>query len=129
MIVLQETTPSFLESCVRSPGTPMSATVFRSTFLVRSALAIHVSPRLYDRHHRLPPSHTMLGLWGDSRNGVFQLKRYASLGPAFSTLGAPPRPPNAPAACCGGVTACSSPPAPGAPVAPATPRPAAAPVA
>src|SRR4051794_16397363 len=104
MIVLYETTPSFLESCVRSPGMPISETVFRSMFLVRSALATQVSPRLYDLNSRLPPSQTMLGLWGDRMNGVFQLKRYASLGPAFKTFGGPPRPPNAPAACCGGVT-------------------------
>src|SRR3954466_11630701 len=75
MIVLYETTPSFLESWVRSPGTPISATVFRSMFLVRSALATHVSPRLYDLNSRLPPSQTMLGLCGDRMNGVFQLKR------------------------------------------------------
>src|SRR4029079_12897400 len=41
MIVLYETTPSFLDNCVRSPGTPIIATVFRSMFFVRSALAIH----------------------------------------------------------------------------------------
>ena len=54
----------------------MIATVLRSICLVRSALAIHVSPRLYDLNSRLPPSQTMLGLCGESWNGVFQLKRY-----------------------------------------------------
>jgi hypothetical protein len=105
MIVLYETTPSFFESCVRSPGTPIIATLLRSMFSSDPALATHVSPRLYDLNSLLPPSQTMLGLCGDSMNGVFQLNRYASVGPAFNTLGGPPRPPNAPAACCGGVTA------------------------
>src|SRR5512132_1556045 len=82
-------------------------------FFVRSGLAIHVSPRLYDLNRRLPPSHTMLGLCGDSMNGVFQLNRYASVGPALSTLGGPPRPPPPGAACCCGVTA-AAPAAPGA---------------
>ncbi len=76
MIVLYATTPSFFESCVLSPGAPMSETLVRSICLVRSALATQVSPRLYDLNNRLPPSHTMLGLCGESTCGVFQLKRY-----------------------------------------------------
>ena len=74
-IVPYETTPSFFDSCVRLPGAPISATVFRSMLFVRSALAIHVSPRLYDLNSRLPPSQMMLGLCGESWNGVFQLNR------------------------------------------------------
>src|SRR5262245_52921386 len=78
MIVLYETTPSFLESCMRSPGTPISVTLLRSICFVRSGLATHVSPRLYDLNSRLPPSHTMLGLCGDNTTGVFQLNRSGS---------------------------------------------------
>jgi hypothetical protein len=76
MTVPYDTTPSFFDSCVRSPGTPIIVTVLRSTCLVRSGLAIHVSPRLYDLNSRLPPSHTTLGLCGERTTGVFQLKRY-----------------------------------------------------
>src|SRR5262245_35979840 len=76
MIVLYDTTPSFFESCVRSPATPNIAPVLRSTCLVRSALATHVSPWLYDLNKRLPPSHTIFGLCGERMTGVFQLKRY-----------------------------------------------------
>ena len=75
-MVLYDATPSFFDSCVRSPGSPMSVTLLRSTCFVRSALAIQVSPRLYDLNSRLPPSQTMLGLCGDRITGVFQLKRY-----------------------------------------------------
>ena len=76
MMVLYDVTPSFFESWVRSPGAPISDTLLRSTCFVRSALAIQVSPRLYDLNNRLPPNQTMLGLCGDSMYGVFQLKRY-----------------------------------------------------
>src|SRR5438034_6866310 len=76
MIVLYDVTPSFFESCVRSPGTPISDTVLRSICLVRSALATHVSPWLYDLKRRLPPNHTIFGLCGDRITGVFQLNRY-----------------------------------------------------
>src|SRR3954452_14521630 len=45
MIVLYDTTPSFFESWVTVPGTPIIATVLRSTFFVRaSVLATQVSP-------------------------------------------------------------------------------------
>src|SRR5205823_6006052 len=40
-MVLYVVTPSFFDSCVRSPGTPMSATLLRSICFVRSALANH----------------------------------------------------------------------------------------
>src|ERR1041384_8424806 len=75
MIVLNPTTPSFLLIWFCVPGTPITAISQRSICFVRSPLAIHVSPRLYDLNNRLPPSHTMLGLCGESRMGVFQLKR------------------------------------------------------
>src|SRR5437762_10401669 len=75
-IVLYDVTPSFLESCVRSPGTPISVTVLRSICFVRSALATHVSPWLYDLNNRLPPIQMIFGLCGDITTGVFQLKRY-----------------------------------------------------
>ena len=87
-----------VDSMVRFPGTPIIVTVLRSNFFVRSALAVHVSPRFSDLKSRLPPSHTMLGLCGDSMKGVFQLNRYASsLSVEFSTFGVPPRPPPPPA--------------------------------
>src|ERR1019366_766669 len=97
MIVLYETTPSFFESCDLSPGAPIRLILQRSTCLVRSTLATYVSPRLYDLKRRLPPYHTMLGLWGESMYGVFQLNRYWSPGWAFTTFDAlPPRPPPPP---------------------------------
>src|SRR3954453_4057577 len=74
-MVLYDTTPSFFESCVTVPGAPIIATVLRSIFFVRSSLATHVSPWLYDLNSRLPPSHTIFGLCGDMMTGVFQLKR------------------------------------------------------
>src|SRR5215831_9562401 len=59
MIVLYETTPSFLESCVTLPAMPIMGTRLRSTFFVRSSLlATHVSPWLYDLNRRLPPRYT-----------------------------------------------------------------------
>src|SRR5439155_766142 len=96
---LYDVTPSFFESWVRSPGAPISDTLLRSTCFVRSALAIQVSPRLYDLNNRLPPNQTMLGLCGDRTTGVFQLKRYRSPGSPFRTFGGPPRPPNPPGCC------------------------------
>ena len=75
-MVLYDTTPSFFDSCVRSPGTPITETVLRSICFVRSPLATHVSPWLNDLNSRFPPSHTIFGLCGDMITGVFQLKRY-----------------------------------------------------
>src|SRR5258705_13915825 len=66
MIVLYDTTPSFFDSCVRFPGTSITATVLRSIFFVRSsALATHVSPWLYDLNRRLPPRYRIFGVCGD----------------------------------------------------------------
>src|SRR4051812_37567974 len=78
---------------------PSIGTLLRSIFLVRSSLAIQESPRFSDLNSRLPPSQTMLGLCGESMNGVFQLNRYCSGAVALRTLGGPPRPP---ANCAGG---------------------------
>ena len=76
MIVPYDVTPSFFDSIVRSPAMPINGRVFRSICLVRSSLAIHVSPRFEDRNKRLPPSQMLFGSCGESMNGVFQLKRY-----------------------------------------------------
>src|SRR5580704_179847 len=74
----------------------MTVTLHRSTCLVRSALSTHVSPRLYDLNSRLPPYHRMFGSCGESMNGVFQLKRYASPGCELITLPWPPPAPPPP---------------------------------
>src|SRR6185436_5383947 len=99
MIVLNDVTPSFFESCAAFPAAPITATLQRSTCFVRSALAVHASPRLSDRNRRSPPIQIVLELCGDKRIGVFQLKRYVSPARAFTTFGtagAPPRPPPPP---------------------------------
>src|SRR6476619_4946571 len=99
MIVLNEVTPSFFESCAVFPGAPITATLQRSTCFVRSALAVQASPRLSDRNRRSPPIQIVLELCGDKRIGVFQLKRYVSPARALTTFGvtaAPPRPPPPP---------------------------------
>src|SRR5688572_593941 len=83
MIVLNDDIPSFLESCEVVPAAPMTVILHRSSERVRSALAIHKSPWFPERNRRLPPIHMVLGLCGDRRIGVFQLKRYASPGCAF----------------------------------------------
>src|SRR6185436_3833718 len=99
MIVLNAVTPSFFESCAVVPAAPITVTLQRSTCFVRSALATQRSPWLSERKRRLPPIQIVLGLCGDSRIGVFQLKRYASPARALTTFGAaaaPPRPPPPP---------------------------------
>src|SRR5687767_11582145 len=96
VIVLNAVTPSCLDNMVRSPGTPMISILERSICFVTSALAVHEFPRSVDLNSRLPPSHTVLGLCGESMNGVFQLNRYTSPGCAFVTLGCPPPPPPPP---------------------------------
>src|SRR6476660_2785721 len=99
MIVLKAVTPSFFESCAEFPAAPITVTLQRSTCFVRSALAVQRSPWLSDRKRRSPPIQMVLGLFGDKRIGVFQLKRYASPARAFTTFGtaaAPPRPPPPP---------------------------------
>src|SRR5690349_10159123 len=99
MIVLYDVTPSFFESCPEFPAAPITVTLQRSTCFVRSALAVHASPRLSDRNRRSPPIQIVLELCGDKRIGVFQLKRYVSPARAFTTFGtaaAPPRPPPPP---------------------------------
>src|SRR6185437_1247107 len=55
MIVLYCDRPSFLESSVIVPATPITDTLHRSTCLVRSALATQLVPRSYDLNSRLPP--------------------------------------------------------------------------
>jgi hypothetical protein len=44
-------------------------------FLLRSGLMVHVSPRSREMKKRFAATYTVLGLWGESRMGVFQLKR------------------------------------------------------
>src|SRR5688572_27801480 len=73
MTVLYAERPSFFDSMVVLPIWPMMLAVLRSYCLVRSGLAIHVSPRLYDLNTRLPPSQMTDGLCTDGKNGVFQL--------------------------------------------------------
>src|SRR5512140_1686727 len=99
MIVLYAVTPSFFESCAVFPAAAITVTLHRSTCFVRSALATHMSPWLSDRKRRSPPIQIVIGLCGDNRIGVFQLKRYVSRGRAFTTFAAaaPPRPPAPPA--------------------------------
>src|SRR5687767_363595 len=97
MMVLNVLTPSFLESCAVVPAAPMTLILQRSTWRVRSSLAIQRSPWLSDRNSRFPPIHMVRGLCGDNRIGVFQFQRYASPGCALTTLGVPPpRPPPPP---------------------------------
>src|SRR6478609_4594422 len=99
MIVLYAVRPSFFESCAVFPAAPITVTLQRSTCFVRSALAVQRSPWLSERKRRLPPIQIVLGLCGDKRIGVFQLKRYVSPARAFTTFaaaGAPPRPPPPP---------------------------------
>jgi len=63
MTVLYCVRPSFFDSIVTFPGWPMRLAVFRSYCLVRSGLAIQVSPRSYDLNTRLPPRSTTDSLW------------------------------------------------------------------
>src|SRR5690348_15199705 len=55
MIVPYCDRPSFLESWVLSPPTPITVTLHRSICFVRSALCTHDVPRSYDLNSRLPP--------------------------------------------------------------------------
>src|SRR6187397_1973231 len=110
MTVLKLVMPSFFESCAVVPAAPITVILQRSTWRVRSALAIHRSPWLSERNSRLPPIHIVRGLCGESRMGVFQFQRYVWPGSAFTTLGVPPNRPPAP-----------PPPPPPAPPPPARP--------
>src|SRR5215208_595734 len=118
MMVLYAVTPSFFESCAVFPAAPITVVLHRSTCFVRSPLATQRSPWLSDRKRRSPPIQIVLGLCGDRRIGVFQLKRCVSPARAFTTFGdaaAPPRPPPPP----------PLPPPPAAMIRPSTQEPAA----
>ena len=67
--------PSFLEILISLPSLPMIDNSLRSMFLVKSSEAYQVSPRFTDLKRALPPTYTVVGLWGEMWIGVFQFHR------------------------------------------------------
>src|ERR1051326_4356696 len=59
------------------PSTPISGSVSRSVFVVRSGLiAFHEWPRSGDLKTRLAATKMVAGLCGEMTTGVFQFQRY-----------------------------------------------------
>src|SRR3954469_4874534 len=70
----------------REYGTPMICRAFKSTFLPSSLDIHHVFPRSREMKSDRPPTSSVLGLWGESRIGVFQLNCSGALRFGLITL-------------------------------------------